>query len=249
VKVGNGAFCATPAQARELARSLVAVARGAGLPTVALVTGMDQVLGHTAGNALEVREAIDFLTGTAREPRLLELTLALCAQLLHLGGLFGSVQAAAVAAQRALDDGSAAERFARMVAALGGPRDVLHDAQLAPAPAQRAVPAPHAGVLRAMDTRALGRGGVSLGGGRSRPGEAIDPRVGLSALRPLGTSFAAGEPIACVHAASEGAAEDAVRQVLAALRLQPPDGALEVPAGGAVASGTAAGSVVHETIE
>jgi thymidine phosphorylase len=249
VKVGNGAFCSTPDQARELARSLVAVARGAGLPTVALVTDMDQVLGLTAGNALEVREAIEFLTGAAREPRLLELTLALCARLLHLGGLFGSVQAAAAAAQRALDDGSAAERFASMVAALGGPRDVLLDAQLAPAPVLRAVPAPHAGVLHAMDTRALGLVVVGLGGGRSRPGAVIDPRVGLSALRPLGTRFAAGEPLARVHAAGEAAAEDAVRQVLAALRLEPQDDALEVPAAGQGASGAAAGSVVHETIE
>ncbi|MFZ2652486.1 MAG: thymidine phosphorylase, partial [Burkholderiaceae bacterium] len=133
VKLGNGAFCTSVAQAHELAQSLVQVARGANLPCVALITDMNQVLGSTAGNALEVREAIDFLkgsTGDAREPRLLEVTLALASQLLHLGGLAISLDAARRAATLALESGAAAERFARMVAALGGPGDVLRDAKL-----------------------------------------------------------------------------------------------------------------------
>jgi thymidine phosphorylase len=219
VKCGNGAFCSTPAQANELARSLVHVARGAGLPTVALVTDMSQVLGRSAGNALEVREAIDFLTGTAREPRLLELTLALCAQLMHLGGLDATLDAARARALHALDSGAAAERFARMVRLLGGPADVLRDAALLEAPVQRDVPALRGGVLGAMDTRALGLAVLQLGGGRRLPGAAVDPRVGLSHLCPLGTRVQAGDALARVHAASAPAADAAVAAFHAAVTI------------------------------
>jgi len=219
VKVGNGAFCSTQEQALALAHSLVDVARGAGLPTVALLTDMDQPLGSTAGNALEVREALDLLTGAVREPRLEAVTLALAARLLHLGGLAATLAEAEARARRALASGAAAERFARMVAGLGGPRDVLADACLPLAPVQRVVPAPRAGWLAAVDTRALGLAVVALGGGRWRPGQAVDARVGLSALRPLGSRVAAGEPLARVHAASAADAETAVQAVAAAWRI------------------------------
>src|SRR3954466_7584970 len=119
VKTGSGAFMAAREDAQQLAEALVEVARGAGLPTVALLTDMDEVLGTTAGNALEVRESIDHLTGARRDERLHEVTLALAAAALVQGGLAGDDEAGRQAAQRVLDDGSAAERFA----ALGrGPR-------------------------------------------------------------------------------------------------------------------------------
>lgn len=216
VKVGSGAFMATLPQAQTLARCLVDVANGAGLPTRALITDMNQVLGTTAGNALEVQEALDFLTGRQPEPRLLALTLDLAAELLHLGQLAPTPEAARAVAQRALDSGAAADRFARMVAALGGPSDVLRDAQLPTAPVQRPVPAPRDAVLSRMDVRALGECVVQLGGGRRRPGDAVDPRVGLSQVLPLHTMVQAGQPVAIVHAASEAAAEQAGRDVLAA---------------------------------
>ena len=220
VKVGSGAFCPTPALADELARSLVGVARGAGLPAAALVTDMNQVLGSTAGNALEVADAIAFLTDpAAREPRTLALTLALGAELLLMGGLAADAAAATAALQRALDSGAAAERFARMVALLGGPADVLHDARLPRAPVQRDVPAPRAGVLQACDVRALGLAVVALGGGRRVPGAPIDPRVGLSHIVPLGASVAAGEVLARVQAASGEAAAAAVAAVQSAFTI------------------------------
>jgi thymidine phosphorylase len=219
VKVGSGAFAPTLAMARELAQSLVAVAGGAGLPARALITDMNQVLGHTAGNALEVREAIDFLTGAGQEPRQLEVTLALGAELLHLAGLASSTAQGRSLLQAALDSGAAAERFARMVALLGGPADVLRDAALPPAPLQLAVPAPRAGFVDRIDVRALGFAVVALGGGRSRPGQAVDPRVGLSAVLPLGTAVAAGDALAVVHAASADAADAALRAVQAAMHL------------------------------
>ncbi|MBX3605572.1 MAG: thymidine phosphorylase [Piscinibacter sp.] len=202
VKAGNGAFCATPDEARTLAASLVEVAGGAGLPTRALVTDMNQCLGTTAGNALEVQECLDVLRGAAREPRLLALTLALSAQLLDLAGLADGVEDGERRARAALDSGAAAERFARMVAGLGGPADVFAW-RPAPAPLVRPLPAPRDGVLAAMDTRALGLAIIALGGGRARPGAPIDARVGVSRVRPLGSRVRAGEPLLLVHAAGE----------------------------------------------
>ena len=225
VKVGNGAFCTSLDQANALANSLVNVARGAGLPTVALITDMNQVLGTTAGNALEVREAIDFLVGKAREPRLLEVTLALASELLHLGGLAASPAAARRAATQALDSGAAAERFARMVAALGGPSDVLRDAQLPSAAVQRDVPAAHAGFIARIDTRALGLAVVALGGGRRHPGDGVDSSVGLSHVLPLGAQVAAGQPLARVHAADDAAARVACQAVLEAFEIGPAESA------------------------
>jgi thymidine phosphorylase len=222
VKVGSGAFTPTLEQARVLARSLVDVAQGAGLPARALITDMNQVLGTTAGNALELQEALEYLSGAQRDPRLHDVTLTLAAQLLHLGGLVASLEAGRERAGRALDSGAAAERFAQMVAALGGPSDVLKAAGLPQAPVRRAVPAPRAGVLAALDVRALGWAVVALGGGRRLASDRVDPRVGLSQVCALGTALQAGAPLALVHAADEATAEAAVRAVLAAATLAEP---------------------------
>lgn len=217
VKVGNGAFAATLEQARALATSLVQVARAAGLPTEAVLTDMNEVLGSTAGNALEVQESLDFLDGTAREPRLLEVTLTLAAQMLRLAGLAPDLAQARAAATAALDSGRAAEHFARMAHALGGPADVFAAVRALPAaPVQRDLLAPRAGVLAAMDTRGIGHAVVALGGGRQRASDNIDPRVGLSHCRPVGSRVQAGEPLLRVHAAT-GADADAALQSLARL--------------------------------
>ncbi len=221
VKLGNGAFMHQLTEARALGASLVAVAAGAGLPASAVITDMNQVLGTTAGNALEVQEAIDFLTGQAREPRLLALTLALAAHMLTLGGLATTRAAGHDLAEQALRSGRAAEAFERMVAGLGGPRGVLLSggAQLPVAPIQRDLPAPRSGVLASMDTRVLGLVVVALGGGRRHIGDAVDARVGLSQIRPIGSRVQAGEPLLRVHAPSAEAAEAAIRASAAALRL------------------------------
>lgn len=221
VKVGNGAFMPRLEDARALAASLVEVAAGAGLPAEALITDMNQVLGHSAGNALEVREAIDFLTGVEREARLLEVTLALAARLLRLGGLAADMPEAKARALHALDSGAAAERFARMVSGLGGPADLQQAARLLPdAPVQCDLPAPRGGVLAAMDVRAIGLAIVALGGGRRRAEDRIDPRVGLTQVLPLGSSVMKGQPLARVHAASQADAEAAIAALQAALRIE-----------------------------
>jgi thymidine phosphorylase len=223
VKVGSGAFAPTLAQGRELAASLVRTAQGAGLPAVALLTDMNRVLGRTAGNALEVQEALAVLRGDAAAAgdteclRLRQLTLLLAAGLLMIGGLHTDAAAAQAAAEQALESGAAAERFARMVARLGGPADVWRDARLPVAPVQRPVPAPRAGFVAAVDARALGLVVVALGGGRSRPGAAVDPRVGLSAVLAPGAGVHAGDALAVVHAASAADADAAARAVVAAM--------------------------------
>jgi thymidine phosphorylase len=219
VKVGSGAFMRNRAEAMALADSLVRVARAAGLPSRALVTDMNEVLGRTAGNALEVQECIDLLTGRVGDARLIELTTELSAVLLHLGGLFDSLERARAAATTALSGGAAAERFACMVAALGGPIDVLRDARLAVAPRVLAVPAPRAGFVGCIDVKALGLAVLALGGGRRRNGDRIDPRVGLAGVAARGAGLTVGAPLAFVHAADDNGALAAQQAVLGAFSI------------------------------
>ena len=226
VKCGNGAFSDSRDRADDLARSIVSVAGHAGLKTTALITDMNQVLGHTVGNALEVTEAIRYLCGEtggttgdgAREARQHAITLALGAELLVLGRLACNTAAARTRLQAVLDSGAAAEYFARMVAALGGPVDLLQrpEQYLVAAPVVLPVPAQRAGVLSSMQTRDIGLAVMALGGGRAHADDAIDPRVGLSHMQSLGTHFAVGEPLAFVHAADMASAERAIAQLQAA---------------------------------
>jgi thymidine phosphorylase len=180
---------------------------------------MNQVLGRTAGNAVEVRETIDNLTGTAVDSRLREVTLALSAELLVLGGLAPDDRAARAACERALDGGAAAERFAEMVVELGGPSGLLSDpARFLPvAPVLRAVEPVDAGVVRSVDVRAVGIAIIGLGGGRARETDAIDHSVGLTDVAALGERVGPGErPLGFVHAADEDGAERAAAALRAA---------------------------------
>lgn len=215
VKVGNGAFADNAAMVRELATSLVQVANGAGLPTRAWITDMNQVLGHHVGNALEMREAVDFLSGRRQEPRLLEVTRALCAEMLLLGRLAESQESALAQVDTALASGAALERFARMVSGLGGPSDFVEhmDRHLNAAPVVRPVPAPRAGFVAGMATRDIGVLIIELGGGRRKASDAIDHRVGLSDVVADGQRVDAGQPLATVHAANEAAAQHAVTRL------------------------------------
>jgi thymidine phosphorylase len=215
VKCGNGAFAVTQDMALALAQSLVDVATGAGLPTRALVTDMNQVLGHACGNALEVLEAVAFLRGEHRAPRLLQVTRLLCAEALQLGGLAAGEAAALRCVDAVLADGSALEHFARMVAALGGPVDFCEraTAHLPAAPVQRPVPALRGGWVAAKATRDIGLVVIELGGGRRRATEPIDHRVGFANMVSLGQQVQRGDALATVHAASAVAADAAIRRL------------------------------------
>jgi thymidine phosphorylase len=181
---------------------------------------MDQPLAPCAGNAIEVRCVIDVLTSrlptTQRPDRLIDVTFALGAEMLHSAGLAPTAPQALALLTEALRSGRAAEYFARMVVALGGPSDLLEhpDRHLAAAPCRRTVGAPSDGIVRTIDVRALGMVVVGLGGGRQRAGDAIDPSVGLEALAPLGRRVRRGDPIASVAARDEAAADRAATLVL-----------------------------------
>ena len=221
VKIGNGAIMRSIGDASALATSIVNVANGAAVPTRALLTDMNQILGTTAGNALEVVEALDYLTGKYREPRLHQVTLELGANMLMLTGLHKDKSSAIAALEQSLASGKAAEIFAKMVAALGGPADLLEKPQqyLATAPVVQDIMAPSAGYLAYQDTIGLGMAVVRLGGGRSHPSQVIDPAVGFSDILPAGTAVKAGDVLARVHAANAEAAQIAKAEYLAALNL------------------------------
>jgi thymidine phosphorylase len=221
VKSGNGAFLTDPDQARKLADNIIRVAGDAGVPATALLTDMNQPLASSAGNALELREALNWLRGASPNPRLEAVTLALAGELLLLGDLASDIEAAQKQLRQALDSGAAAERFSRMVGMQGGPADLMDDPDryLTPAPIVMDVPAPHSGHVAAIDVRALGTVVVMLGGGRLRVEDTIDPRVGLDALSQIGDRRASGEPLARVHADSRGAADSAITALQAAIRL------------------------------
>jgi len=221
VKVGSGAFMPTFEQSEALAQAIVGVANGAGCKTTALLTDMNQVLASSAGNALEVREAVQFLTGAYRNPRLLEVTLALCSEMLLSGGLAKSDEEARAKLQAVLDNGRAAEVFARMVAAQKGPADFIErmDSYL-PAPMlSKAVYADRDGIVSAMDTRALGMAVVSMGGGRRRASDSIDYSVGFSEMAQLGDAVDGQRPLAVIHATSEASWQEAAAAVKKAIAL------------------------------
>lgn len=221
VKWGTGAFMATMEEARALAESLVTVANGAGCRTTALLTDMNEPLASAAGNALEMRNAVDFLTGKAIDNRLFDVTVALGGEALVIGGLAETADDGAARMREAFASGAAAERFARMVSGLGGPADFLEkaDAYLAAAPVERAVYPDAPGTVVAVDARAIGVAVVELGGGRRRPSDTINPAVGLQHLAGIGHSVEADAPLAIVHAADEASAARASEAVRAAYRV------------------------------
>ena len=218
VKWGSGAFMARFPDARALAESIAGVAAGAGMPTTALITDMDQPLAGTAGNALEVAYAIDYLTGASREPRMHEVVMALAAEMLVLGRLARTAASARTKLQAALDSGAAAERFQAMVRALGGPRDLVAKPwkHLERAPVVVDVHAPAAGIVTRIDTRRVGLAVVELGGGRTRPQDPVDHAVGLTQLAALGERIDASRPLATVHARTDAAAARAAAALTAA---------------------------------
>ena len=221
VKTGGGAFMPTHSASKELAVAIATIATGAGTPTRALITDMDQVLAGSAGNAVEVAEALAVLRGERHDSRLYRVTRALAVEMLKAGGLADDDAEAVTRLDTALASRAAAERFARMVAGLGGPADIVErsDRYLPKAPVVRPVYAGESGHLAAMDTRALGMAVVELGGGRRQAGAAIDHAVGLSEIAALGERVDGERPLAVVHARSEADAERAAASLRAAMQL------------------------------
>lgn len=203
VKVGTGAFMSTHARAHEMAESIIATAATAGMKTHVLITDMNECLGRTAGNALEIAEVVQYLKDENREPRLNEVVLGLCAEMLVVTGIEPDRDKALVKVDAAVTSGRALEVFARMVAALGGPTDFIDnpDNYLAQAPVIQPVHAD--GILAAVDAFAIGNAIIELGGGRREVGEVLDMSVGFSDFASIGTQLDRDTPLAVVHAASE----------------------------------------------
>lgn len=221
VKAGSGAFLPGLDDARALAGSIERVAKGAGLACTAFLTDMGQCLGGTAGNALEVREALAMLRGEPVHARLREVTLALTAELLVVGGLASDAGAAHARAEAALASGAAAERFARMAHGLGGPADLVerHHVHLRRAAIVLDVHPERAAAVALVDARALGLAIVALGGGRTRPDQTVDHTVGLDEVAAIGDRVGPDRALCRVHAADREAAENAARAIRAAFKL------------------------------
>lgn len=219
VKVGSGAFMESPERAQELARSIIGTAAKAGLKTHALITDMNEVLGTTAGNALEIGESVLYLRNERRDKRLDEVTLSLCAEMLIVGGIEEDRVSARARCEDAITSGKAAEVFDRMVRALGGPADFVenYESFLVKAPVIRSVRA--TGFVTSVNTRAIGNAIIELGGGRRQVGEKLDWAVGFSDIASIGTQLDGDTPLAVVHAASDADADNAERNLLAACRL------------------------------
>ena len=223
VKFGNGAFMQSTEDAEALARSLVDVADGAGMQTSALLTDMNQPLADAAGNALEIIHCLDFLDGKKAGTRIETLVLAFAADMLVQSCVVSNLAAGEEKARQALASGAAMEHFGRMVATLGGPKDFVEKpaTYIQSAPHIAPVPAQEAGWLSSCQTREIGMAIVELGGGRRRPEDVIDHRVGVSSILPLGARVEKGQPLAMVHAATAHDTEHAVAAVSNAFSVSP----------------------------
>ncbi|MFQ5622542.1 MAG: thymidine phosphorylase [Paracoccaceae bacterium] len=221
VKTGNGAFMSGAEDARALARSLVEVADGAGCRTSALVTDMNEPLASAAGNALEVTNAVRFLTGEEIDNRLWDVTVALGGEILRLSGLAKTAAAGEEQVRDAFHSGRAAEKFGEMVAALGGPKDFVGAPHkyLPAAPVVGEVFSQAEGFVHAIATRELGLAVVELGGGRKRPSDSVNPAVGLDRLSGIGAHVDGEIPLARVHAADAETLRMAEARVRAAYRI------------------------------
>ncbi|WP_209424296.1 thymidine phosphorylase [Pararhodobacter sp. SW119] len=221
VKVGSGAFFAGMEDARALARALCDTANGAGCKTAALITEMSQPLIPAAGNALEVAAVMENFADPKAHPALTEVTVALGGEALALAGLAVDANAGGAMIQGVLADGRAGERWGEMVAAQGGPSDFLSNwrDQLPVARLVRPFVAREAGIVAAIDGRALGYAVIGLGGGRRIETDRIDPAVGLSAIARIGDSVAVGDPICLIHAADEAGLAAAEAELAGAFTL------------------------------
>jgi len=221
VKAGDGAFMPTYEDSKALAQSIVKVANGAGTKTTALLTDMNQVLARSAGNAIEVREAVEYLRGDFRDDALHEVTMALCAEMLCSAKLAENTEQALAKLQAALDDGSALDKFAKMVHALGGPADFVEnmDTYLPKAPLVKPLLSPESGYISDIKTRELGLAVVQLGGGRSRADQKIDHAVGLDKILKPGEKITQGEPLLYVHVQNEKQFDDVKSNLLNAFSI------------------------------
>ncbi|WP_441002477.1 thymidine phosphorylase [Pseudocolwellia agarivorans] len=221
VKVGNGAMMSDMSKATQLAQSIVNVANGAGVPTQAIITDMNQVLGTSAGNAVEMYETVKYLNGKQREPRLHAVVVALATSMLISAKVANTEDEAKTKINHALSSGAAAEIFSKMIAALGGPSNLMESPweSMNKANVIKDVVATHSGYISAMQTRDIGMSIVGMKGGRTANGQMIDHTVGFDRILPVGTVINRGDVVARIHAADEDQAAKASQEYLTALSI------------------------------
>lgn len=223
IKVGSGAFMPSLEAAHALAESIVETGARTGLKTRALITDMNEPLGRTAGNAVEIAEAVSYLTNADREMRLDEVTKALCVEMLAITNIETDADAARARIEKTITSGRAAEIFGRMVAALGGPSDFIDrfGEQLPRAKHSAPVYPDHDGYLVKVDARRIGTAVVNIGGGRARAEDKVDPTVGFTDIARIGERVGADRPLATAHAATEAGLERAIAEYKGACSIAP----------------------------
>jgi pyrimidine-nucleoside phosphorylase len=205
VKVGQGAFMPDIARGRELAHTLVEIGKGAGIQTIAALSAMDEPLGYSVGNALEVMEACAVLTGRGMvDNRFRELCLLLAGRALIMAGIASDELDGFTQAENLLLNGSAAEKLSQIIAAQGGNPDIIHNPSILPqAPTVRRIRAQEDGYIEAIDARAIGMLCMQVGAGRVRKGDPIDPATGAVLRKKTGDPVARGDVLADLHLRSE----------------------------------------------
>ena len=212
VKVGDGAFMKDRADAEQLAEAMIDLGRHAGREVVAVISDMDEPLGHAVGNALEIREAIATLRGEG-PPDFVELVTEASARLLGLSDLGVTYDEARRRVDQAIGDGSALKAYERWITAQGGDPD---EGALPTAPVVREAKAPRAGAVTSLGAVQVGNAALRLGAGRRTKDDEIDHSVGIVLHKKRGDTVVSGDTVAQIHARDEAAAEAAIEEVLAA---------------------------------
>lgn len=219
VNYGSAAFMPDSAAALDLAAALVSTAELAGLPMVAQIVCLDEVMGTAVGSNPQLHEVLAFLDGRARDPRMLELVMSLSSDILIMAGLAGTTTEAREVLAARLDDGAALDRFRRMVAAMGGTAEGAAEELWPLATVALPVPSPAEGHVARIDAFAVGMAMVALGAGRRLPTDNIDNSVGLTGMVHVGDHVTAGAPLCTIHAHTHKAAQAAADAVAAAITL------------------------------
>ncbi len=221
VKVGSGAFMKTQADARTLAQTMITIGREMGKQVIALLTEMDQPLGRTIGNSLEVIEAVEMLRNQAPADYT-EVTMALTAEMLVLGGVASTPAEARQKLQRVIDDGSAEKKLCEIVRAQGGDPSAITDLSRLPKARQTTqVTAAASGFITAIHSEAMGLAAMSLGAGREKTTDVIDPAVGFVLEKKVGDPVLEGEPLVTIHFNADRALEEVKRRVRSAYGIGP----------------------------
>ncbi len=215
LKCGNGAFMNNMDDARKLAQSIVNVANHAGTKTKAVLTDMNQVLGHSVGNAVEIQEAVEYLKGNNVDSRLHQITLELCGEILINSNLAQTLDEAKKKLQKSLDSGSALEKFAQMISALGGPKNFCDNPEkyLPHATIIKPVYSSKKGYVSGMQTREIGLSVIELKGGRITPEQKLDYATGYTEFCQIGDYVDNNKPLAVIHAQTENDWQNAAEKL------------------------------------